>query len=100
MSEIASKANAGNSSSMAQPLAKKGSHTTHEMLFAALFGGVVAAETEPDSEVSDITPVNTDTYSGAESDGNSNIMAAMHAVVAMMSVQRGTDLKDNHRPFG
>ena len=94
MSEIASKANAGNSSSTAQPLAKKGSHTTHEMLFAALFGGVVAAETEPDSKVSDITPVNTDTDSGAESDGNSNIMAAMHAVVAMRSVESGTDLKD------
>ena len=29
----------------------------------------------------------------ADPDGNSDILAAMHAVVAMMSVQRGTDRK-------
>ena len=43
MSEIASKSNTGPSASLAQPFAKKGAGAEHDLLFAALFGGVVAA---------------------------------------------------------
>ncbi|MGB0233301.1 MAG: flagellar hook-length control protein FliK [Candidatus Puniceispirillaceae bacterium] len=72
MSEIASKPNTGPSASLAQPFAKKGAGAEHDLLFAALFGGVVAAETD------------------ANPDGNSDILAAMQAVAAMTSGQRGT----------
>ena len=88
MSEIASKANSRPSSSLAQPLVKKGGDAAHEMLFAALFGGVVAAETDADPMVGGLAPVNADT--DANLDGNSDILAAMQAVAAMMSGQRGT----------
>ena len=41
MSEIASKPNTGPSASLAQPFAKKSAGAEHDLLFAALFGGVV-----------------------------------------------------------
>ena len=90
MSEIASKANSRPSSSLAQPLVKKGGDAAHEMLFAALFGGVVAAETDADPMVGGLAPVNADADTDANLDGNSDILAAMQAVAAMMSGQRGT----------
>jgi len=94
MSEVASKTNTRTSPSLAQPLVKKSGDTTHEMLFAALFGGVVAAEKDADSMAGDIPLVNTDTNPDANLNGNSNILAAMQAVAAMMSGQRGMSLKD------
>ena len=90
MSEIASKANSRPSSSLAQPLVKKGGDAAHEMLFAALFGGVVAAETDGDPMVGGLAPVNADADTDANLDGNLDILAAMQAVAAMMSGQRGT----------
>ena len=60
MSEIASKANSRPSSSLTQPLVKKGGDAAHEMLFAALFGGVVATETVADPMVGGLPPVNAD----------------------------------------
>ena len=90
MSEIASKANSRPSSGLAQPLVKKGGDAAHEMLFAALFGGVVAAETDADPMVGGLAPVNADADTDANPDGNSDILAAMQAVAAMMSGQRGT----------
>ena len=90
MSEIASKANSRPSSSLAQPLVKKGGDAAQEMLFAALFGGVVAAETDADLMVGGLSPVNADVDTDPNSDGNSDILAAMQAVAAMMPGQRGT----------
>ena len=89
MSEIASKANSGPSSGLAQPLVKKGGDAAHEMFFAALFGGVVAAETDADPMVDGLAPVNADADTDANLYGNSDILAAMQAVAAMMSAQRG-----------
>ena len=89
MSEIASKANSRPSSSLTQPLVKKGGDAAHEMLFAALFGGVVAAETVADPMVGGLTPVNADVVADTDAnpDGNSDILAAMQTVAAMMSGQ-------------
>ena len=91
MSEIASKPNTGPSASLAQPFAKKGAGAEHDLLFAALFGGVVAAETDTDPMAGGLAPVNADADTDANPDGNSDILAAMQAVAAMMSGQRGTD---------
>ena len=60
MSEIASKANTGPSASLAQPFAKKGAGAEHDLLFAALFGGVVAAETDTDPMAGGLAPVDAD----------------------------------------
>jgi len=90
MSEIASKPNTGPSASLAQPFAKKGAGAEHDLLFAALFGGVVAAETDTDPMVGGLAPVTADADTDAIPDGNSDILAAMQAVAAMMSGQRGT----------
>ena len=90
MSEIASKTNARPSSSLAQPFVKKGGDAAHEMLFAALFGGVVAAEPDADPMIGGLGPVNADADTDANPDGNSDILAAMQAVAAMMAGQRGT----------
>ena len=94
MSEIASKANTRTNPSLAQPLVKKADNTTPEMLFAALFGGVVAAENDADSTLGGISLVNTDTGSDANLNGDSNVLAAMQAVAAMMYGQRGVGAKD------
>ena len=87
MSEIASKANSRPSSSLAQNLVKKGGDAAHEMLFAALFGGVVATETVADPMVGGLTPVNADADTDANPDGNSDILTAMQTVAAMISGQ-------------
>ena len=60
------------------------------MLFAALFGGVVAAETNTDPMTCELAPVNADADTDANPHGNSDILAAMQAVAAMMSGQRDT----------
>ena len=90
MSEIASKPNTGTSASSAQLFAKKAAGAEHDLLFAALFGGVVAAETDTDPMAGGFAPVNVDADTDANPDGNSDILAAMQAVAAMMSAQRGT----------
>ena len=91
MSEIGSKPNTGPSANLAQPLAKKSAGVEHDLLFAALFGGVVAAETDIDPMAGGLAPVNADANTDANPEGNSDILAAMQAVAAMMSGQRGTD---------
>ena len=87
MSEIASKANSTPSSSLAQPLVKKGGDATQEILFAVLFGGVAAAETGADLTVGGLGPVDADADNDADPNGKSDILASMQAVVAMMSGQ-------------
>ncbi len=94
MSEIASKANAGTSSSLAQPFVKNSGDTTHEMLFAALFGGVVAAENNSDPMAEGIAPVDADTESSVNPERDLNILAAMQAMAEMISGRRGTGIKD------
>ena len=91
MSEIASKPNTGPSASLAQPSAKKGAGAEHELLFAALFGGVVAVEADTDPIADGLAAVSADADTDANPDGNSDILAAMQAVAAMMSGRRGTD---------
>ena len=89
MSEIASKANAGPSASRSQPFAKKDGDAANEMLFAALFGGVVATEPDADPLVSGSGLVNAGDDAVANADSNSNILEAMQVVVTMMSGQHG-----------
>ena len=91
MSEIASRPNTGPSASLAQPFTKKGARAEHDLLFAALFGGVFAAETDTDPMVGGLAPVNADADTDANPGENSDIFAVMQAVAAMMSGQRGTD---------
>jgi len=92
MSEIASKPNTGISASLAQPSAKKGAGAEHDLMFSALFGSVVVAETDTDTDpmAGGVAPVTADADSDANPDGNSGILAAMQAVAAMMSGQRST----------
>lgn len=87
MSEIASKANSRPSSSQAQTLVKKSGDAAHEMVFAELFGGVIVAETQVDPLLGGLAPVNADAHTDNSQDGNSNILAGMQAVAAMMSGQ-------------
>ena len=58
-------------------------------MFAALFGGVAAAETRADLKQMQggLEPVDADADNDADPNGKSNILAAMQAVVAMMSGQ-------------
>ena len=99
MSEIASKANSRQSPSLAQSLVKKGDAAAHEMVFAALFGGVVAAGTDADPMVDGLAPVNADADTDANPDGNSDILLAMQAVAAMISGQRGRDRSSGSGPM-
>ena len=94
MSEIASKANSRPSSGLAQPLVKKGDTAELEMVFAALFGGVVEGETDDDLAVGGLEPVNAHANIDANPVESSDILVAMQAVAVMMSGQRGTGLKD------
>ena len=70
MSEIASKANSRPSSSLAQPLAKRDAEPTPEVLFAALFGGVVTAETDTEPMIGGLAPINADANTDISPDGN------------------------------
>ena len=89
MSEIASKANSGPSSSLTQPSVTKGGDAAHEMLFAALFGSVVAVEPDSDTMLGGIAQANANADSDGSPDGNSDILSAMQAVAVMMSGKRG-----------
>ena len=85
MSQIASKPNTGAGSSLAQPFAKKGAATEHDVLFAALFGGVVATQSDADPLAAELNPARADADDNP--DGNTDILMAMQAVAAMLSGQ-------------
>ena len=89
MPEIASKANSRTSYSLAQALVKKDDDAAHEIFFATLLGGVIAAETDVDPILGSLAPVTADANADANLDGNSDILAAMQALAAMVSGQRG-----------
>ena len=81
MSEIASKPYTEAGSSLAPPFAKKGAATEHDVMFAALFGGVVATQSDAEPLAADLNPAHADT----NPDGNADILMAMQAVAAMLS---------------
>jgi hypothetical protein len=85
MSEIASKPNTGAGPSLAQPFSKKGAATEHDIMFAALFGGVVATQSDVDPLAAELSPAHAD--ADANPDGNTDILMAMQAVAAMLSGQ-------------
>ena len=85
MSEIASKPNTGAGSSLAQPFAKKGAATDHDIMFAALFGGVVTTQNDADPLAAELGPAHAD--ADADPDVNTDILMAMQAVAAMLSGQ-------------
>ena len=85
MSEIASKPNSGAGSSLAPPFAKKGAATEHDVMFAALFGGVVATQSDADPLAAELNPAHAD--ADVNPDGNTDILMAMQAVAAMLSGQ-------------
>ena len=85
MSEIASKPYTGAGSSLAQPFAKKGAATEHDVMFAALFGGVVTTQNDADPLAAELGPTHAD--ADANPDGNTDILLAMQAVAAMLSGQ-------------
>ena len=72
MSEIASKPNSGAGSSLAPPFAKKGAATEHDVMFAALFGGVVATQSDADPLAAELSPAHAD--ADANSDGNTCLL--------------------------
>jgi len=94
MSEIASKPSSGASSSLASPLIKKGADAGQDVIFAALFGGVVAAESDMDSPSIGMMPVSAETNIDANPDGEPDILAAMQAVAAMMAGQKSATKHD------
>ena len=77
-------------------------------LFATLFGGVVVAETETETKtetktnplLGGLAPVNAEAHTDNSQDGNSNILAAMQAVAAMVSGQGGkSSIKGSEADF-
>jgi hypothetical protein len=87
MSEIASKPYTEAGSSLAQPFAKKGAATEHDVMFAALFGGVVATQSDAEPLAAELNPAHADADADANPDGNTDILMAMQAVAAMLSGQ-------------
>ena len=89
MSEIASKPYTEAGSSLAQPLAKKGAATEHDVMFAALFGGVAATQSDAEPLAAELNPAHADADADADAnpDGNADILMAMQAVAAMLSGQ-------------
>ena len=91
MSEIVSKPNNGAGNSLAPPFAKKGAATEHDVIFAALFGGVVAIQSDADPLATDLSPARVDADADADADanpdGNTNILIATQVVAAMLSGQ-------------
>jgi hypothetical protein len=85
MSEIASKPYTEAGSSLAPPFAKKGAATEHDVMFAALFGGVVATQSDAEPLAAELNPAHAD--ADANPDGNADILMAMQAVAAMLSGQ-------------
>ena len=87
MSEIASKPYTEAGSSLAQPFAKKGAATEHDVMFAALFGGVVATQSDAEPLAAELKLAHADADADANPDGNTDILMAMQAVAAMLSGQ-------------
>ena len=87
MSEIASKPNTGAGSSLPQPFAKKGAATENDVMFAALFGGVVATQSDADPLAAELSPAHADADADANPGGNTDILIAMRAVGAKLSGQ-------------
>jgi flagellar hook-length control protein FliK len=87
MSEIASKPYTEAGSSLAPPFAKKGAATEHDVMFAALFGGVVATQSDAEPLAAELNPAHADADADANPDGNTDILMAMQAVGAMLSGQ-------------
>lgn len=87
MSEIASKPYTEAGSSLAPPFAKKGATTEHDVMFAALFGGVVATQSDAEPLAAELNPAHADADADANPDGNTDILMAMQAVAAMLSGQ-------------
>lgn len=85
MSEIASNTNTGPSSNLAQPIQKKDVGAGHELMFAALFVGVVDTEVNTDGILSDQTPDGTDVGVGKNIDSGINVLSEMQAIAAMVS---------------
>ena len=87
MSEIASKTYTEAGSSLAQPFAKKGAATEHDVMFAALFGGVVATQSDAEPLAAELKLAHAGADADANPDGNTDILMAMQAVAAMLSGQ-------------
>ncbi|MDB4852026.1 flagellar hook-length control protein FliK [Alphaproteobacteria bacterium] len=85
MSEIASKPYTEAGSSLAPPFAKKGAATEHDVMFAALFGGVVATQSDGEPLAAELNPAHADADAHTNPDGNADILMAMQAVAAMLS---------------
>ena len=87
MSEIASKPYTEAGSSLAQPLAKKGAATEHDVMFAALFGGVVAAQSDAEPLAAELNLAHTGADANTNPDENTDILMPMQAVAAILSGQ-------------
>ena len=87
MSEIASKPYTEAGSSLAPPLAKKGAANEHDVMFAALFGGVVGTQSDAEPLAAELNLAHADADADANPDGNTDILMAMQAVAAMLSGQ-------------
>ena len=87
MSEIASKPYTEAGSSLAQPLAKKGATTEHDVMFAALFGGVVATQSDAEPLAAELNLAHTGADADTNPDENTDILMTMQAVAAMLSGQ-------------
>lgn len=97
MSEIASKTNNGPNSSLSQPAAQKGTGDEHDLLFAALFGGVVATGpiSGPEADTMAVGPnfATADPVVVSKKDEDASILASMESVAAMISGYRGKGQK-------
>jgi flagellar hook-length control protein FliK len=87
MSEIASKPYIEAGSSLAQPLAKKGAATEHDVMFAALFGGVVATQSDAEPLAAELSLAHTGADANTNPDENTDILMPMQAVAAILSGQ-------------
>ena len=87
MSEIASKPYTEAGSSLAQPLAKKGATTEHDVMFAALFGGVVATQSDAEPLAAELSLAHTGADADTNPDENTDILMTMQAVAVMLSGQ-------------
>ena len=72
MSEIASKPYTEAGSSLAPPFAKKGATTEHDVMFAALFGGVVATQSDAEPLAAELNPAHADADADANPRGVTN----------------------------
>ena len=97
MSEIASKPNTGTNASLSQPAAKNGAGAEHDLLFASFFGGVLAtgAIANPEENTTVASPIfaNANPDADPNLDRDSDILASMQSVAAMMSANLGKGQK-------